>query len=257
MATIAVTGAASGIGYATCSMLNALGHRTIGVDIKTADIVADLGSPRGRQSAIEQTLDRSGKQLDGLLLAAGLGPYCDAAAILAVNYFGSTALLEGLYHSLSVSGQGSAVVIASVAAQVTDFTPGLGLDDCIQACLDGDEDRALSLASSLDGILAYIAAKRALALKARSLAPKWGETSTRLNVVCPGTIKTPMLDGVLQMGEVGEQTATQHIPLDRYAEPEEIAGPVCFLLGPDASYVHGISMIVDGGCDVITRPEAV
>ncbi len=257
MSTIAVSGSASGIGAATMSLLASRDYKIIGIDINQTDIVADLGTATGREQAIEKTLEKCNGRLDGLVAAAGLGPYCCPTDIIAVNFFGTVGLLQGLFPALSAADHASAVAIASVAAQVPDFISGMGLEACIQACLDADEPAALLHARELNGLSAYIAAKRAVAIKSRSLAADWGASQVRLNVVCPGAIKTPMLDGVLDMEGAGAQTASQPIPLGRYAEPEEIAEPIAFLLSKKASYVNGVSMIIDGGCDVMMRPNAV
>ena len=144
-----------------------------------------------------------------------------------------------------------------MAAQVPDFMADLGIEECVAHCLAGDESAARAAAGPLDGMLAYMAAKHALSLKVREYATIWGESGVRLNVISPGRIETPMLDGVKAMKGASEQIAAQSLPLGRSAQPAEMAGPISFLLGPDASYVHGISMIVDGGADAILRPSAL
>ena len=70
MGTTVVTGAASGIGAATRERLEADGHRTIGGDRHEADVVADLGSPEGRRTAIDKIRAASHGILDGVVSAA-------------------------------------------------------------------------------------------------------------------------------------------------------------------------------------------
>lgn len=74
MGTYAITGSASGMGRETAQRLRDGGHTVIGVDIKDADVVADLSTPHGRSEAVERVLAASGGRLDGAVLAAGLGP---------------------------------------------------------------------------------------------------------------------------------------------------------------------------------------
>ena len=74
MGVYAVTGSASGMGLQVAQKLRDAGHTVIGVDIKQADIVADLSTADGRQAAAAGVLAASGAKLDGAVLAAGLGP---------------------------------------------------------------------------------------------------------------------------------------------------------------------------------------
>ncbi|WP_408898919.1 hypothetical protein ACJ5H2_07355 [Nocardioides sp. R1-1] len=77
MSTYAVTGSASGMGAAVAARLRADGHTVIGVDLREADVVADLSTAGGRRAAAAAVLDLSGGRLDGAVLAAGLGPAPD------------------------------------------------------------------------------------------------------------------------------------------------------------------------------------
>lgn len=74
MGTYAVTGSASGMGRETAQRLRDGGHTVIGVDIRSAEVVADLSTPAGRKTAADGVLAASGAGLDGAMLAAGLGP---------------------------------------------------------------------------------------------------------------------------------------------------------------------------------------
>lgn len=93
MGTYAVTGSASGMGRATAERLRADGHRVIGVDVKEADVVADLSTPDGRARAVSQVVSAAGGHLDGAVLAAGIGPGSGKGRlrlIAEVNYRGSS-----------------------------------------------------------------------------------------------------------------------------------------------------------------------
>src|SRR5262249_32247571 len=118
MATYAVTGSGSGIGAAVCRRLASGGGRVIGVDLRGADVEADLGSAEGRRTAVAGVLRLAGSALDGLVACAGLGPHVtDRAAIVGVNYFGAVATLEGLHDAL-VAGRGAAVAVSSNSATI-------------------------------------------------------------------------------------------------------------------------------------------
>ncbi len=72
--TYVVTGAASGIGQATAALLRNRGHRVIGVDVRSVDVVADLSTPEGRQEAIDGILCEAGRRLDAVIANAGPRP---------------------------------------------------------------------------------------------------------------------------------------------------------------------------------------
>ena len=113
MRTIAISGSASGIGAATRAMLEAAGDTVIGIDLRDAEVTADLSTDEGRTNAVEAVLNRCDGVLDGLVPGAGLGPPVDARLIAEVNYFGSEALLDGLRPALAASHAASVVQIGS------------------------------------------------------------------------------------------------------------------------------------------------
>jgi NAD(P)-dependent dehydrogenase (short-subunit alcohol dehydrogenase family) len=253
MRTIVVTGSASGIGAATAERLRKDGHRVIGVDLRAGDVVADLGTEAGRRAALAGIERASGGALEGVVSAAGAGPYDDAATVTRVNYFGAVAMLDGLLELLARGRAPAAVAISSIGA-VFDalIVPGH-----VEACLDGDEPRALREIEGRDGNTAYVNAKRAFALAVRRRAPAWGARGVRLNAILPGSIATPMLDKLHAHEGLGPMVRALPKPLGREARAEEVAGPIAFLLGPDASYVHGELLHVGGGSDAVVRPDAL
>ena len=112
MGTYVITGGASGIGAAIRQQLESEGHRTLVVDIKEADVVADLGTPAGRAAAVAAIREHCANDLAGLVCSAGLGSHVpDRALITAVNYFGAVELVEGLRDLLA--GQRAPVLLVS------------------------------------------------------------------------------------------------------------------------------------------------
>ena len=95
MGTIVVTGSAGGIGAATASRLVGTGHRVIGVDLRDADVLADLSTAEGRSAMVEGVTETAGGVLDGVVAAAGVNGKPGELTV-SVNYFGAVATLEGL-----------------------------------------------------------------------------------------------------------------------------------------------------------------
>lgn len=254
MSIVVMSGCATGIGAATRELLKAEGRRVIGIDIRDAEIIADLSTPDGRRQAIATALALSHGVLDGLVLCAGLGPQTQPVGkVVSVNYFGAVELLDALLPALQKGRKPSAVVISSVASAhlAWDRNP-------LAAALEGGEEALAQAivagAGEQGGNLAYAGSKNALTVAVRKRSEAWGRAGVRLNTVAPGATETPLLQAGLQDPRYGESIARFVPPLGRRAEPSEMASVVAFLLGAGAGYVHGAQLCVDGGIDAVMRP---
>lgn len=254
MSAVAVTGSASGLGAAVCAQLEGQVDAVVGVDLRDAEVVADLSGREGREQAVAGVLSHSNGVLDGLVVAAGVGPHLkDRAAIVSINYFGAVALIDGLLDALAAGTNPAAVAIASNSATVD---PSVNAE-LVDACLEADETLARSKASVLPGNTVYASSKAALARAVRRRVQTWGEAGVRLNAIAPGPVETPLLQASRDDPALGPAVDLLPIPLGRTASPAEIASTILFLLSPASGYVHGSVLFADGGSDALLGPDRI
>ncbi|OBG84292.1 NAD-dependent epimerase [Mycobacterium sp. NS-7484] len=256
MATYVLTGSASGIGAATKTRLESDGHRVIGVDLRDADVNADLSTADGRAEAIAKVTELAAAGLDGFVPFAGLAAATGRPAdlLIAVNYFGAIELLEGLRPLLARAETASVVLISSNSTTTQPNWPA----ELAEACLAGDEARANAVAATYGdyaALQAYPATKAALAYYARTKSAEYVAEGIRLNAIAPGLIDTPMTqEGRTDpLTGAGMEQFLKTIPAGRGGRPEEVAALVAFLLGPEAGYFVGSVIFVDGGIDAALR----
>jgi len=256
MGTIAVTGSASGIGAAVAAHLEKEGHRVIGVDLRDAEVTADLGTAEGRAHAVAEVSRISAGRLDGFLPFAGVAAATGrpGGLVVSVNYFGAIALLEGLRPLLRESGNASVVLVSSNSTTTQPLWPV----ELADACLAGDEERARGIAESfgnLGAIQAYPATKAALAWYARTKSAEYIADGIRLNAIAPGIIDTPMTQEGSKDALTGEgmKQFLAMTPIGRPGRPEEIADLAAFLLSDKAGFFVGSVIFCDGGIDAAFR----
>jgi NAD(P)-dependent dehydrogenase (short-subunit alcohol dehydrogenase family) len=93
---------------------------------------------------------------------------------------------------------------------------------------------------------AYAASKGAIVQLTKSLAVAWAADGVRVNAVAPGWIRTALTAGIRD-DEAAEQRILDRTPMGRWGEPADVAGAVAFLAGPDAAFITGAVLPVDGG----------
>src|SRR5690349_23080927 len=114
------------MGSQAARQLTARGHRVIGVDLRDADIIADLSEPAGRRAAADEVLAAADGVLDGAVLAAGLGPGSGAGRnqlIAQVNFLGVVEPLTAWRPALAAADRAKVVVIASNSATTVPVVP--------------------------------------------------------------------------------------------------------------------------------------
>ncbi len=246
-AVVLVTGAAGGIGSAVVELLQARGAYVVAFGPqdprldwlaslrRVVAVSGDAASEADAGRAVTAALDL-GSRLDAVVCCAGVGTFGDVLeggstwhetlrANLDTAYITARAAMPAL-----VSAAGSIVVVSSLAGTV-----------------------------AVPGSAAYTTSKHALIGLTRSLAADFGPRGVRANAVCPGQVRTPMLDGV--MDHLGAQAgldrpgayqrAAALTPLRRAAEPAEIAEVIASLAGPRSSIITGAVLMADGGVSAV------
>ncbi len=253
MAIYATTGGASGIGEALIARLKADGHQIINVDIKEADIIADLSGREGRQAAIDGILAQAPDGIDGFIPLAGLGGgSAPNNLITSVNYFGTIELVEGLRDVLKARA-GNIVLLTSNSAPMQ-----VEGDSFVADLLAGDEAAALANKEVIDGTQ-YMLTKRAIVHWMQRNIMSLGEDGIRINAVAPGPVLTPMTEPLFNSPEYAPimQGLLDDTPIKRAAQPEEIVECILFLLSDKSRYVGGTVLFVDGGYDAHVRQDRI
>lgn len=255
--TIVVTGAASGMGRATADVLAHAGHQVIGVDLRDAEVVADLSTLAGREAMVAQVNALAPDGVDSVIAVAGVAPPASPSTMIAVNFFGAVATLELLRPLLLRSSAPCAVAVISTAA-LMGYDQGL-----VDACLARDEAGAVALADRMPLMgNAYASSKHALAqwLRKAAVSPEWGGSGILLNGVAPGSVLTAMTEQFFATEEGREMMAKAtpiSLPGRYYGDPDEVAEVIAFLATPSGRYLVGQIIYVDGGTEAIFRPDAI
>ncbi len=251
MAHYAMTGGASGIGAAIKQCLTKEGHRLTVVDVKDADIVADLSTVEGRGAAIKSIVQTAPDGLDGFIACAGLGSNVpDRVLISNVNYLGTVELVEGLKELLALK-RGSVVLISSNSAPMPTS------DVYVEALLASDEAAVTAALESMEPQMVYSGSKQGVARWMRRNTAAYAADGIRMNAIAPGYTETPMTAAVALDPVYGDaiKQFVASIPIGRAGLPQDMARAASYLLSEDASFVCGSVLFVDGGHDAMLRPD--
>jgi NAD(P)-dependent dehydrogenase (short-subunit alcohol dehydrogenase family) len=235
-----ITGAASGIGRASARRFADEGAHVVVADLADDDgtalageidglfVHADVTSAEDVQAMYAAAADRFGG-IDVLFNNAGISPP-DDDSILETELDAWRRVQEvnltsvylcckyGIPHLLSRGG-GSVVNTASFVAVM------------------GAATSQISYTASKGGVLAM----------SRELGVQFGRQGVRVNALCPGPVNTPLLQELFATDPERAARRLVHIPMGRFAEPEEIAAAACFLASDDASFITASTFLVDGG----------
>jgi len=247
------------MGWHVAEKLRANGHTVIGVDLRDADVVADLSTPEGRRAAAQGVLDAAGGRLDGAVLAAGVGPLPGkdtARLIMQVNFFGVTELLDAWRPALAAAGNAKVVVVASNSTTTMPAVP----HRLVRALLAGDIDRAVGALrwyGKAVPSLAYGGSKIAVSrwVRRQAITPAWAGEGIRLNAIAPGAIMTPLLEKQLATPSEARAINSFPVPIGGFGDPGQLGDWMLFMLSDAADFLCGSVVFVDGGSDAYFRAD--
>ncbi|WP_405855883.1 SDR family oxidoreductase [Streptomyces sp. NBC_01515] len=227
-------------------VLKAAGQTLRDEGLTVATQVVDVTSAASVQD-LARTAQATG-EVDQVVHTAGLSPVqAPAQAILKVDLLGVALVLDAFAPVIAAGGAG--VVIASMAGHIAAaLTP-----EQESALAGTPADRLLHLPflspdAVTDPAAAYGIAKRANHVRVAAASTAWGARGARLNSISPGVISTPMGQQELA-GQAGHliRALVDASGTGRLGTPSDIAAAAAFLLGPDASFITGTDLLVDGG----------
>lgn len=257
MGTYAVTGSASGMGAQVVAQLRAAGHTVVGVDLRDAEVVADLATPAGRRTAAAEVLERCDGVLDGAVMAAGVGPAPGRdrpRLIVEVNVLGVVELLQAWRPALARGERAKVVVFASNSTTTVPLVPRRVVRDLA----DGDIEHAvrrLRLLGRAAPTFAYAASKIAVShwVRRNAVTAEWAGAGIRLNALAPGAVMTPLLEQQLATPAEARRIRAFPVPLGGFGDPEHLASWATFMLSDAADFLCGSVIFVDGGSDAWFR----
>ena len=228
-----ITGAASGIGATTAELFETEGATVVGVDLAedsvgSLKLAADVTDEDAVKGVYARTREEYGR-VDVLFNNAGISPEDDASVldtsleawqrVQDVNLKSVFLCCKhGIPHLLE-SGGGSVINTASFVAVM------------------GAAVSQVSYTATKGGVLAM----------SRELGVELAERGVRVNAICPGPVNTPLLKELFAKDPEKAAKRLVHLPMGRFAEPEEIARGALFLASDDSSYVTASTFLVDGG----------
>jgi NAD(P)-dependent dehydrogenase (short-subunit alcohol dehydrogenase family) len=207
------------------------------VDVSSRESVRSLVEAASRLGSIVRVVNTAG-------VSPNMAP---PERVLAVDLYGSAVVFEEFRRVIAPGGAG--LIISSMAGHMA--APLSKEDDHALAFTPANELLALPVLSGEaipNSMVAYIVSKQANHVRVQAESIKWGERGARVNSISPGIIATPLAQHELNspIGDVYRGMIAAS-PSKRMASPDEVAAAAAYLLGPDAGFITGSDLLMDGG----------
>ncbi len=239
-----VTGGSTGIGRATALILAREGATVV---------IADLQDEEGANTVSQITAAGGTAEYHHVDVAN-----YDAVSALMQHIERTHGGLDGAFNNAGIEGPTAKVLEYSVEqwerVQRVNLT---GVFICIKCEVELmlKRERPASIVSTasaagligIPGASSYNASKHGVVGMTKCAALDFSKKKIRVNAVCPGIIKTPMLEHMAELTGTSLETYAAQEPVGRLGEPREIGDTVAFLLSEDASFITGVALPVDGG----------
>jgi NAD(P)-dependent dehydrogenase (short-subunit alcohol dehydrogenase family) len=241
--TVAITGAASGIGKAAARRLASQGWEVFALDVapisaapNVTPLACDVSDTASVTTAFERVAARAPK-LDALICCVGIlriGPLAEMPVeefdrVFAINTRGTWLCAKAAFPLLKAAAQpgtpARVVFLSSVAALRPKISSG-----------------------------AYAASKAAVSQLTRVIGVEWAEHGILVNALAPGTVDTPMIHAVSDPAKLGRYRPSGASPVGRIASPDDVVDVIGFLLSDAARYITGTTIPVDGGTQAAFVP---
>lgn len=244
-----ITGAASGIGLATARRFASEGAHVVVADIdeiKAKEVAAEINglafkcdvTDQEQVEAMYRTAFETYGRIDIAFNNAGISPPSDASIldtgleawrlVQEVNVTSVYYCCKAVIPYMREQGKGSIINTASFVAVMGAATSQIS----------------------------YSASKGAVLSMTRELGVEFAKDGIRVNALCPGPVDTPLLQELYAKDEAAAQRRLVHVPMGRFAKPEELAASVAFLASDDAGYINASTFLVDGGItSAYTTPQ--
>jgi NAD(P)-dependent dehydrogenase (short-subunit alcohol dehydrogenase family) len=239
---ILLVGGSGSIGRATQGVLRDEGAIVVNADAETTspDVAIDVTDPASVQRAVNMGLSQHGR-IDGLVVLSAIFSATPAVAIspdewdqmLDVNLKGSFLAAREVLPHMQRARFGRIVMLASLAGQIGGAVAG--------AHYAASKAAVLSLVKSLAKQARRLPSDEA---KNAHAQPAAGEFDITVNAVSPGPVESAMTRG---WTAAEREKMTSSIPAGRFAEPQEIADVIAWLVSPRVAYIHGARIDVNGG----------
>jgi NAD(P)-dependent dehydrogenase (short-subunit alcohol dehydrogenase family) len=232
-----VTGAAGGIGGAIAQRLARAGFRVACADIdpeSAARAAAEIAGAQGFACDLRSEDDVAALR-DAVTSELGTPWLLVNAAGVFFEHEITELSVDHWDLVMNVNARGTFLACRALLGAMAEAGSGCIVNIASTAGLSGGHTRA-----------AYNASKGAVVMFTRSLAIDWGPRGVRVNCVCPGLIDTPMADWI-RHDEIRLAAFERSVPAGRIGTPQDVAEAVAFLASDSASYMHGSTLVVDGG----------